>query len=78
MNRRNFLTQTSAWAAAAALPKASGAASLPILEAPKGIHGKSWQGQTRVDFCVKDEQIIFCSHHQETALLAGRVCTLLR
>jgi beta-glucosidase len=33
MNRRNFLAQTSAWAAAAALPKLSGASILPTLNA---------------------------------------------
>jgi beta-glucosidase len=33
MNRRSFLAQTSAWAAAAALPKLSGASILPALDA---------------------------------------------
>jgi beta-glucosidase len=36
MNRRSFLTQTSAWAAAAALPKLAGASALPSLPPESG------------------------------------------
>jgi Glycosyl hydrolase family 1 len=43
MNRRSFLTQTSAWAAAAALPKISGASVLPPFESGFGQPATSGQ-----------------------------------